>query len=183
MKRIVLSLLSLVLLHCEIGAAQSADFPNILDKGGIQVLCKSAVAVSAPVDTTEDTLATCTVPAGAMGANGALRITTNWSITNNANNKTPRIRYSGAAGTSYAGPTWSTQVNGQFVLSIQNRGATNSQVGQAMLMNTTAAGTSAVSTSSADTTGSTSVVMTCQKATAGDTCTLESFLVELMPSN
>ena len=43
------------------------------------ILAQSAVAVSKTGDTNEATLASITIPAGAMGANGSLRLTTVWS--------------------------------------------------------------------------------------------------------
>lgn len=184
MKRIVLAVLSLVLIYCETGEAQSTDFPNVLDKGGIQVLCKSAVAVSAPADTSEDTLATCTVPANAMGANGALRISAQFSVNNTANAKNTRVRFSAIGGTIYGGTNIANQTGMVTWIEIRNRNATNSQVGYSRYDVYAGAGilTSSL-TSAVDTTAATSIVITCQKATAGETCTLESFLVELMPSN
>lgn len=183
-KRLLLSLLLLGILYFEIGQAQPADFPNVLDKGGIQVLCKSAVAVSAPVDTTEDTLATCTVPANAMGANGVLRIRTRWSATNNVNNKIIRTRFSTVAGTTFGLITTANWGYQQLEVTISNRNATNSQEGaQISFVNSALLASSTTTTSAVDTTAATTIVITGQKATAGDTLTLESYLVELMPSN
>lgn len=147
------------------------------------VLARSAVAVSCAADTAENYLATITVPANALGIAGALRITTSWSFTNNANNKTQRVRFSGTSGTGYAGPTWTTQVNGLIVTNIFNRGSASSQVGHSSLMNTAAAGTSSVGTSAVDTTVASTIVISGQKASAGDTLTLESYLVELFPTS
>lgn len=154
---------------------------------GPVILCRSAVAVNAPAnDTNENTLATCTVPAGAMGANGVLRIWHVWSVTNSGNNKTWRVRFSGASGTQYFSHAVTTIGTGSAVTMIANRGATGSQAGptQGGGANGTGLGdiASTIATSSVDTTAATSVVISCQKATGSETCTLESFLVELMPS-
>src|SRR5712664_2587326 len=121
--------LLLALLFAASGALAQTNNFNTLDKGGIQILCKSAVAVSAPADTNEDTLATCTVPANAMGANGVLRIRTRWSATNNANNKIVRSRFSGGAGTTFGAITLSGWGYQQLEVTISNRNATNSQEG------------------------------------------------------
>jgi hypothetical protein len=155
-----------------------------LAQAPIQILGQSAVAVPVPADITEDTLATITVPANAMGANGVLRITTHWNITNNANVKTPRIRFSGGAGTIYSTATFASQSDAIIRGNIANRGTTNSQVG--LLETIFSSGGSAVNgrtVSAVDTTVSTTIVITGQKAVAGDTLTLESYLVELIPSN
>lgn len=177
-------LLALLLAFFACSAAAQTNNFNTLDRGGIQVLCKSAVAVSAPADTSEDTLATCAVPAGAMGANGTLRITAVFSYTNNANVKTLRVRYSGASGTQFLNTGRSTQVTSTVTITLANRASTASQTGSAVEITGTA-GTTAnqVNTATVDTTGATSIIPTCQKATGTDACTLESFLVELMPSN
>lgn len=149
-----------------------------------RILARSAVAVSCPADTSEDTLATITVPAGALGANGQLRIATLWSFTNNGNTKSTRIRYSGAAGTKYHETTnWTTQLAVAGSTTIANRNATNSQVGQTLISSTVASAlnpATAPVTSAVDTTAATTVVITGQKATAGDALTLESYLVELI---
>lgn len=158
-------------------SAQVVVTPRAVDAG--RVLCTTAVAASAPSDTTEDTLATCTVPANAVGANGSLRIWTTWTVTNSANNKTLRVRYSGAAGSQYLVATLTTSASGQYLTLITNRGATNSQVSS----NGTGAiggSSAAVVTSAADTTADTTIVVTCQKALNTETCTLERYLVELI---
>ncbi len=148
---------------------------------GLQVLAKSAVAVSAPADVTEDTLATITVPANAMGANGALRITTLWSFTSSGNTKTLRVRFSGGAGTLYFTPILTVNTNVECVVNIANRNTTNSQVGGSLATSDNAALGTTKATSAVDTTAGTTIVITGQKASAGETLTLESYLVELMP--
>lgn len=141
----------------------------------------SAVAVSAPADTTEDTLATITIPANAMGANGRLRVSTFWSHTNSANNKTLRVRYSGASGTIFSTFTNTTTAAMRAQCEIVNRNATNSQVGGFNGTGGFGSGAASLLTSSVDTTAATTVVITGQKASSGETLTLESYLVELIP--
>ncbi len=148
------------------------------------VLGKSGAAVNTPADTSEDTLATINIPANAMGANGVLRIYTLWAFTSSGNNKTLRIRFSGASGTIYMNPVFTTSVGYASLTMIANRNATNSQVGFASAATNGGLGTSSASanvTSSVDTTAATSLVITGQKASAGETLTLESYLVELIP--
>lgn len=147
-------------------------------------LAKSGTVASCPADTTEDTLATIAVGANTLGTNGWMRITTNWSFTNNGNNKTLRVRYSGAAGTQYLGTTLTTQQYTMVQTIIANAGATNSQRGNSQTITFAGVtGTTAATaqTSAVDTTASTTIVITGQKGSAGDALTLESYLVEVFP--
>jgi len=153
----------------------------------IVVLGSSAVAASAPADATEDILATVNVPAGVMGASGWLRLTSLWSFTGSTNSKTMRARLGGIGGTAYlsAATTTAGHVSLYDRRIIANRALTNSQVGlQTTLLTgqTVVDGfsTAASLTSAIDTTALTTLVFTGQKATSGETLTLDSYLVELI---
>jgi len=153
----------------------------IINARPIVILGASGTAVSAAADTNENTLATITVPAGAMGLRGILRITTSWTTTSSANNKTLRVRFSGGAGTQYATLVYTTSVSAFDVRYIINRDSATSQVGSMAAKDTgLGAGGGALVTSSVDTTAATTVVITGQKASAGETLTLGSYLVELI---
>lgn len=146
------------------------------------VQCSSAVPVSGAANTSENILYTCTLPA--LSANSLLRVKAAWSFTNNANAKSMRVRLGGASGTvMYLAGAFTTQISVSVDFSIQNRNATNSQYISAAFdirgSTSTMVGT-APSTSSVDTSTSQPLVFTCEKATAGDTCTLDRVLVELM---
>ena len=144
-------------------------------------LGSSAVAASAPANTSENILATITIPAGAMGLNGILRILAVWTCTNNANVKTVRARFSGIGGTIFATGSMASSVSLRQFTQFANRGVANSQVGGSSAHNvqfTTT--TNAAITASVDTSAVTTIVLTAEKATAGDTLTLESYLVELI---
>lgn len=146
---------------------------------GVCVLGMSAVAVSCPADATEDILATVNVPAGLLGLNGLLRVSAVWTCTNSANTKTPRLRYSGIGGTAYGSSVLTTVTSFRQQAQIANRGLANSQHG-----NDGAGGgfgTALSVTSAVDTTAATSLVITGQKQTLGETFTLESYLVEALP--
>jgi len=159
------------------GTTKKIPFKNL----GVPILLGgSGAKVADPGNTTaETTYATITVPANAMGANGSLLIWELWSYTNSANSKTMRVRFSGGSGTIFASAAASASVLMNVLAKIQNRGATNSQVGTPATIGT-AAGTAAV-TSSVDTTASATVVLTGQKATGTETLELESYLVVLIP--
>jgi hypothetical protein len=149
---------------------------RVLASSGAQIADKGNV-------TSEETFATITVPANAMGANGMLRVWLQWGYTNSANDKTARVRFSGAAGTIFYSHVATTSVSLGSVALIQNRNATNSQVGGPLTLAAgMGAGLSAAATASVDTTASTTIVITGQKETGTETLTLERYLVELIPS-
>lgn len=154
---------------------------NNRPKSDVIVLALSNVAVNAPADTNENTLATITVPGRAMGLNGRLRVTTAWSLTNNANAKSLLVRFSGAAGTTFQSASGASVAVYKAVCDIMNVNAANAQKGGSPFSGVLGSGASAFATSAVDTTGDTTIVIRAQKGTAGDTITLESYLVELIP--
>lgn len=144
---------------------------------GVKVLAQSAAAVSHTGDTSQTTLATVTIPANSMGKNGRIRVTTVWSYTNSANNKSLRVSF---GGTNFLSSNVTTTASVQDQRTISNRGVTNSQVG----LTSTVGGfsSSAVSpvTASVDTTADVSLIFSGQLANSAETVTLESYLVELI---
>lgn len=145
------------------------------------IIAASAAPASAAADTSENTLATITVPAGVMGNNGIIRVTTLWTVTSSANNKTVKIYLGGLAGTTYLSVTLTAVASYQPMTIIRNRGTSNSQVGGPDAATASiSSSTDGVSTSSIDTSASTTIVITGTKASSGETLTLESYLVELI---
>lgn len=146
------------------------------------ILGVSGVASSAGANTTENVLATVTIPAGMMGPNGLLRIYSLWSYTNSANNKTLRIRLGGAGGTQALAITQTTSTHMSDIRFIQNANAQNVQVfhdrGSIPVGGGTASGTNV--SAAIDTSAATTLVFTGQKASSGETLTLSSYLVELL---
>lgn len=146
----------------------------------VQCFSKSAIAIIAPVDTNSNALVTATVNANAMGANGSIRGRAFFTYTNNANSKTLRIKF---GGTTILAIARTTQLSSYFDFTISNRGATNSQatIGPSGFHGDNTITTFSTPTTSAiDTTASTTVVLEVQKATAGDTITLESYQFDLV---
>jgi hypothetical protein len=162
--------------------ADSARLPEDLG-GGYQtggtwyVLGASAVAASHTGDLIETTLATVTVPGGAMGPNGILRITTLWSYTSSANIKTMRVKLDG---TNFLNVVPTTSSAAQLLTMIRNRNAQNSQIGY-RAVDPTSVGTSsgALPTGVKDTSINKDVTFHALLADAGETITLEAYLVEL----
>lgn len=150
-------------------------------KAQIRPLAQSAVAASCPADTTEDVLATITVPANAMGPNGRLRITTIWSYTNSANTKTMKVRFGGTGGTQYLSTGQTTTASMRHMVEIANRNSVSSQVGGPSSSSSFATAGGNPVTSARDTTAAQDIVISGQKALSSETLTLESYLIELIP--
>jgi hypothetical protein len=145
----------------------------------------SAVAVTHTGNTSETTLATVSLPANVMGANGRLRITSYWTYTNSANNKTLQIRCgttgNGLTGSIWGSTTQTTTRSMRMQNEICNRNSTSSQV----LMNGIGTGgwgttVNAASTDTRDTTVAQDIVLTAQLASSGESITLEYYHVELL---
>lgn len=163
------------------GTARDAiDFLHALwNARGFQVLAASAVAASVSATISEEVLASIRVPAGLIGKNGILRVTSLWTITNSANNKTLRVKLGGIGGTAFLASTQTTNASVQAMTVISNRNSEASQVsttgGQASSFG---ASTGAVVTATIDTSAETLLVLTGEKASAGETITLERYIVE-----
>jgi hypothetical protein len=148
--------------------------------GAWRVLAASAVAAHHTGDTLETALATIAIPAGAMGPNGALRITAVFSHTNSANNKTLRVRLGGMSGAAFMNYSNSANASQMTQRIIQNRNSQALQVsGSAGIANAVAPNTGSPATGAIDTSVAQDLVISGQLANAGETVTLESYLVEL----
>lgn len=90
------------------------------------ILCQSAVAVSLSGTTTETTLATCPIPANAMGLNGALRFTVQQAFTNSANTKN---FYTYLGSTLFHTTSGTTTASNSVLYLIRNRNNAASQIG------------------------------------------------------
>ena len=142
------------------------------------VLAASAAASSHTGDTNETTLATITVPAAAMGANGYVVIESLWTVTNSGNNKIVRTKF---GATTMMSATFTTEATYNNLVRIANRNATNSQVSSTTTVGSGGWGqsTSATNTAAIDTTASVSITLTGQLANTGETITLESYVARL----
>jgi len=158
-------------------AAQATALPGVW-----QVIAHSAVAVPLTGTTAETALATISIPAAAMGANGLLRVTTDWSHTNNANGKSCRVRLGGLAGTAFMAVVETTGLAFSAQKTICNRGAFNSQVTNQAVGATgpfAAGAASAHLTAAVDMSVAKDLVISGELGNSGDTLTLEQYTVEL----
>lgn len=121
----------------------------------------------------------CVIPANAMGANGYVEVYALFTFTNNANAKSPRIRFGGTSGTAYLANSATSTATGVAYKLIQNRGAANSQVGANSSFVTFGTSSGASVTSSVDTTADTTVKISTQLASASDSAVLEQYWVRV----
>lgn len=140
-------------------------------------LAQSGAAVSHTGDTNETVLATIPVAAGLLGANGLVTIRTVWAKTGTAGAWTPNM-YFGTAGQGTGGSKLytisqaATTIGCTTLLQVANLNATNSQVGPTASTNGVGGSTTALPTSSIDTTVATAIVLSAQLANSGDTISL-----------
>ena len=144
------------------------------------LLATSAVAVSHTGSTAETTLATISVPANALGANGVLRITAQMAYSGGTNTWTPRIRFNATAISEQAA-FGTTILSARIQAQIANRNATNSQIANALLQGNWSGVASAVVATAHDTTGALNITITGQLTNGADTVRLDSYTVELAP--
>lgn len=147
-----------------------------------RALAHSFVASAAHTGTTSETaIATISLLAAVIGANGWLEITTMWACNNNANAKTPRVRFGGIAGTSYELQAMASNVSQRDLTIIANRNSQGSQIGRVSGQGAGGYGvsTAAPQTGAIDTSIAQTIVLTAQLANAGDNMTLEGYSVTL----
>jgi hypothetical protein len=145
------------------------------------ILAQSGAASSHTGNTSETTLATITIPAGAIGLNGCVRVTTLWSHTSSVNNKTLRVRFGGAGGTQYLNAVHTTSASARTQAQIYNRNSASSQIGYvAGVANPWGTNAGGNTTSAVNTTAAVDLVISGQLANSGETITLEAYTVELL---
>lgn len=161
--------------------------PNVAAGGGGTglkspgIIAQSAVAVPLTGSTAETTLATIPIPAGAMGANGMLRVRPKFTYTGNTNLKTLRVRFGGTSLWFGDNGSNASNIGSLPFIDIHNRGVANSQIGtpgSVAGVNYQLAG--AFLTAAVDTTAAQNLTITGQLANGSDTITLEAYTVEIL---
>lgn len=154
-----------------ISPASGVSIPFVLDQNAVQV--------TAPADTSEDTLYTKVIPANSIGPNGSIRFTWYGSHTSNANAKTWRLKIGSNVIRALADTT-SVAFSDQFTLlnrnSLSSQVAINSSAGAAF----STSSANALSTYAIDFSVDQTMTITGQKASAPDTMTFEAVLIEIM---
>lgn len=179
----------------ELGAASDTTIARaaagaftVEGRGVWRVLASSAVAVvrssvNGAGDATEATLGTVTVPGGALGPNGRLRINSIWSYTNSANQKLPRIRFGDlATGSQYMSASPTTTATFRDNREIANVNSASSQKGGFGGGSGFGTATTAPITSVLDTASDQTILFTScwTGAVSGENITLESYVVEIL---
>ncbi len=143
-----------------------------------RILAQSSVPLTVPADATEDTMVSVTLPGGTLGPNGQLRVTTVWSSTSSGNSKTGRVKHNtGALGTF----AWSASAGYRDQRFLGNRNSQSSQVlGPGGNAGGFAASSSAPATTAINTASDTTINITGQKASSGESLVLESYLIEVL---
>ena len=144
-----------------------------------QLVATSGAALSHTGNTSETALVSVPIPP--LGPRDRIVCVLTWAYTNSANIKNLRVRYHTAAGTSgtqvcISAPTTTSQTQ---ILNGQNRAATNSQIWGPGGGTTTASGIAGAATT-LDTTAVTYLNITATLADAGETITLDSYLIEIV---
>jgi hypothetical protein len=134
--------------------------------------------------TTSETIqASIRIPANTLGATGAIRVTANWTMTNNANAKNLFIRL-GASGNTSTGSMWisapTTSAGYQTIIMIRAAGAANAQSSFPAGAGGVGGSSGALSTAAVDTTADSFVNINGQLAVGTDTLTLVGYSVEVM---
>lgn len=144
------------------------------------IVLQSGAAATLTGTLAETVLATLTVPAGWLGANGSAELADAlWSMTNNANSKTLRARLGGIGGFAFWSQAVTTSASARGMGRVQNANATNAQKAYSGASFGNSA--SAILTGAIDTSVAQTIVITGQLANAGDTLTLESLLIRINP--
>lgn len=136
-----------------------------------------AAVVSLTGTTLETELATMTVKGGLMGANGKLLVYPLWSMTNSAGSKTFKVKLGGSICYQVS---LTTYVSAASLVIIRNFNSESVQKTANGLSAGLGATTSAISATTVNTAASQDLVVTGQLSSAGDTMTLEGFLVEIV---
>lgn len=146
-------------------------------RGIVTVLAQTAAPSSVTGTTTKTVLASVSIPAGTLGANGALRITPIWSATNNADAKTVGVQI---GSTLFQSASIASQASMQSQIIVRNR---NSQQSQVFLNSSTNNGLGALanapSTSTIDFSQAQTLQFFATLGVSGDTATLEGYTVEV----
>ena len=138
-------------------------------------------SLSAPFSSTGSTsvvtLATITIPAGLLGANGKLKIYPLWATTNNANVKTLRAVFGGSVCTTM---TSQSVPNNSGLVIIRNTNNEAAQKCSSGLVAGIGASSGSIASITIDTTAATTLVISGQLAVGTDTLTLEDLFVEVV---
>lgn len=146
-----------------------------------RVIAQNHVAVASTSTTNEELLATVVIPGNSIGPHGLIRCMSFWTVTNNANSKTARIRLGGFGGTIYNSFTLTSSTSGQTFCIIRNIGVVDAQIGISSVAPPFGITTFGTINTTYDTTQDLEVVFTSEKSVGGDIMVLRGYSVEVSP--
>jgi hypothetical protein len=149
---------------------------RLSDARNSKILAVQNTAVSVTGTTNQTTLFSYTLPAGTMGPNSVLSVTTLWNITNSGNSKALRVNF---GGTLYYNIGLTVQPSVQHKVIIRNRNSQSSQIGFYNAANPYTAQTGTLSASAVNTAADVTILVTGQLTNPGETITLESVFIEV----
>ena len=127
---------------------------------------------------TETVVATVTIPGGALGVDGQLRVHTTWGMNNNANTKNVNAKLGAAAVMAFGLADTASFSDLRYV---RNRNDSAKQVIHPSNQGSVSSGTNAVAYAAIDTAVDADVTLTMNPATAADFVVLEGYCVEVLP--
>jgi len=141
------------------------------------ILGRSGAPISLTGSTTETTLATINIPAGAIGPNGFVEVIPLFTMTGSTNAKTVRVRLNGSE-------IFSTVITSAATIALRPMTGFNNANSQSaqIAVGGVASGVgqaTAISRTTINTAAATTLTITGQIANAGETLTLESYLARV----
>lgn len=144
------------------------------------VLASGVASAALTGATTETQMGVITVPGGALGPNGFVRVTALWSAgANNANAKNCRIRAPGSGGTPFRNVDLANNTHVREMVIIQNAGSETTQKSRPAASNEFGTGTGTIISTTINTAADWNINLTGQLANAADSLTLEGWIAEV----
>jgi len=146
----------------------------------VTTLASSAVAITAPADTAENSLATIFIPAGTIGKNGELFISATFNYTGSTNNKTTNIKFGATQGGASSLVAQSTTTAGNVAFVLETRVKARNDYKKQLRLPIAILGSSQTVPSeiTVDTTVDNYIYFTATKASAGESMKLERYIVQ-----
>lgn len=138
--------------------------------------------VSNTATTSEEALLTVTIPAGAIGPNGIVRVTVQYDTNSSANSKTFKIYHNSSTtigGTNIWNASHTASLGARSSREFVNQNSASSQRYHSAGADTGTGAGSGTGTGSIDTANTSYIIVTGKKASAGDTLTLSFAIVEI----
>lgn len=165
---------------------------SVISASSVQAVCANLTTwwiagrltqqVSNTATTSEEALLTVTIPAGAIGPNGIVRVTVQYDTNSSANSKTFKIYHNSSAtigGTNIWNASHTASLGARSSREFVNQNSASSQRYHSAGADTGTGAGSGTGTGSIDTANTSYIIVTGKKASAGDTLTLSFAIVEI----